>query len=255
MPRVLVLDQERENLEYFQNLFRKSKAECIITTNVDQALEYFWKWPADIAIVNFYTSKSDGISIIEEFKKIKENVRSILLLKRNTSDHLLNMVRSIGINHILNFPLQDEDVKPILHQESLLLGGETQTVPYDKWWLRHPRIKLNKMKIPVQVTNSSLESFPEVPTFEGVVLDISEYGMALKLPSAFARFLSPNEVLHVEFDYLRVPVAKKVTGVIVNSTMIDGNQREKPFHRVGLKLIERLPVKRVTKHLCLGQDL
>ena len=94
-----------------------------------------------------------------------------------------------------------------------------------------------------------------MPTFEGQLLDISDFGMALKLPSAFARFLNRNEVLHVEFEYLKVPVAKRVTGIIVNTSMMSGNQKEKPFHRVGIKLIERLPIKRVTKHLCLQSEI
>jgi CheY-like chemotaxis protein len=255
MPRVLILDHDRENIDYFQSLFKKSKAECLITKDVNDAIESFLKWPADLVIVNFFTSTRDGITVIEELKKIKQDVRSILLLKRDKSDHLLNMIRAIGINHILNTPLQDHDVKAVLQEESLFLDRSSSSISYDKWWLRHPRVKLNKMKIPVKVTNSSLENFPDVPTFQGTLLDISEYGMALKLPSAFARFLNSNEVLHIEFEYLKIPVAKRVTGVIVNSTMIQGNQREKPFHRVGLKLIERLPIKRMTRHLSVIQNL
>ena len=255
MPRVLILDPEKENTDYFQSLFRKSKAEVLITRDVYNALNAFWKNPFDLVIVNFFTPIKDGITIIEEFRKTNENVRSILLLKREKSEHLMNMVKAIGINHILTMPLSDEDVKSALQSESLINDPFTQPVPYEKWWLRNPRVKMGKMKIPVKVTNSSLDTYPDVPTFEGTLLDISEYGMALKLPSAFARFLNRNEVLHVEFEYLKVPVAKRVTGVIVNSAMMSGNQREKPFHRVGIKLIERLPIKRVTKHLCLQNEL
>ena len=116
----------------------------------------------------------------------------------------MNMVKAIGIDHILTTPLQDEEVKSILQTESLIDDPYTQPVPYEKWWLRNLRVKLGKIKVPVKVTNSSLDTYPDVPTFEGTLLDISEFGMALKLPSAFARFLNRNEVLHVEFEYLKV---------------------------------------------------
>ena len=54
MPRVLILDPEKENTDYFQSLFRKSKAEVLITRDVYKALDAFWKWPFDLVIVNFF---------------------------------------------------------------------------------------------------------------------------------------------------------------------------------------------------------
>ena len=88
MPRVLILDPEKENTDYFQALFRKSKAEILITRDVQKALDVFWKPPFDLVIVNFFILIKMGSPSLRSLEKLmKMFVQFFFSKERNPTTH------------------------------------------------------------------------------------------------------------------------------------------------------------------------
>jgi len=79
MARILILDDVPEAVKAIQIIVEKKGHEVFGYTEEDEAVEHIRAHPTDLAILDIKLKHRDGIEVLEEMKKIRPDLKTIML--------------------------------------------------------------------------------------------------------------------------------------------------------------------------------
>lgn len=111
MPKILIIDDEHDVIEFQKSYLQRRKYEVFTAINTPQALEAIKNNSPDIVFCDLrLETDTSGINIIAEAKKIKPNL--ILYLVTGIIDkEIESEAVAKGAKEVLHKPLSNEDLE------------------------------------------------------------------------------------------------------------------------------------------------
>lgn len=113
--RLLLVDDHAILLDGVKNLFDKEEDIAVVgmAANAELALEFLQKNEVDIVVTDFHMPGMDGLSLVHTIKKIRPDVKTIVLSMHDES-HLVKEILRAGINgYVLKKDTHKELLKAI----------------------------------------------------------------------------------------------------------------------------------------------
>ncbi|NQV55640.1 MAG: response regulator [Rhodospirillales bacterium] len=106
MPRVLVIDDDKEIRTIFQNMLRELGFDVAVAANGLKGLEKQRALPADILITDILMPEQDGIETIIEFSKEFPDTKIVAMSGggRTRNMDFLDLAKQLGADAILAKP-------------------------------------------------------------------------------------------------------------------------------------------------------
>ncbi len=103
-PRILIVDDELSICEVLSIALRKEGYDVATETNPRKALDRFRKDPFDLVIQDLKMPEMDGIELLREIKKAREDALVVVMTAYSSWDRAVEAMR-LGAFHYLNKPL------------------------------------------------------------------------------------------------------------------------------------------------------
>ncbi len=79
MPKILIVDDEKDVCDFIQNYFKKRKIDSVIAGNGGQALVMFSTYNPDLVLLDIKMNGMDGLQVLEQIKKEKPQAKVVML--------------------------------------------------------------------------------------------------------------------------------------------------------------------------------
>ena len=109
MHKVLIIDDEKDICFLISEILKDEKYLTYSALNSDEAISHFNKYNPDLVILDVWLSNSklDGIEILKEFKKIKNNIPVIIISGHGTVDLAVRAIKN-GAYDFLEKPFNSD---------------------------------------------------------------------------------------------------------------------------------------------------
>jgi two-component system nitrogen regulation response regulator NtrX len=109
MYKVLIIDDEKDICYLISEILKDEKYLTYSALDSNQAISYFNKYNPDLVILDVWLSNSklDGIEILKEFKKIKNNIPVIIISGHGTVDLAVSAIKN-GAYDFLEKPFNSD---------------------------------------------------------------------------------------------------------------------------------------------------
>ena len=96
MYKVLIIDDEKDICFLISEILKDEKYLTYTAENSNEAISYFIKYNPDLVILDVWLSNSklDGIEILKEFKKIKNNIPVIIISGHGNVDLAVRAIKN-----------------------------------------------------------------------------------------------------------------------------------------------------------------
>lgn len=98
--KILVVDDDDVELKLLERNIKKLGANCILTKNSHEVKNLLLKEQPDLILTDLMMPKKDGITILNEAKKIDPNIIVIILTAYGTIDSAVNAVKAGAFDYI-----------------------------------------------------------------------------------------------------------------------------------------------------------
>ena len=120
MARILVIDDEKEFLEFLREFLEEYGYEVVTAENGIEAIQLYKHIPADIVITDLLMPQKDGEETILELQQINQKVKIIVITGGGDisgEDHI-QLLESFNVDHAFLKPFNPERLLTVL-KESL----------------------------------------------------------------------------------------------------------------------------------------
>jgi DNA-binding NarL/FixJ family response regulator len=120
--RLLLVDDHAILLDGVKNLLDKEDGLSVVglATDAEKALEFLKKNEVDIVITDFHMPGMDGLSLVHTIKRLKPQIR-IIVLSMHDESHLVKEILRAGIN---GYVLKKDTHKELLQAIREVHGGK-----------------------------------------------------------------------------------------------------------------------------------
>jgi two-component system response regulator (stage 0 sporulation protein F) len=109
MSVVLVVDDEQEIVDFLCNFLRRFNISSLKATNGKKAIGIFKKLKPDWVFLDIKMPGMDGIEVLKEMKKIKPDIRVIMITGKKEKD-LQEKAKRLGVIDYIVKPLDLEEL-------------------------------------------------------------------------------------------------------------------------------------------------
>lgn len=125
MPKLLIVDDEVDVLEFAASFFRKRKIEVFTAASGIESLVVFGKQKTDLVLLDINMADMDGFETLRRLKELDKDVRVIMVTGRKPEeDESLARCQQLGSLDYIHKPLQLEELERIvlkaLNKEKLI---------------------------------------------------------------------------------------------------------------------------------------
>lgn len=118
MPKLLIVDDEVDVLEFAANFFRKRNIEAITASGGEEALSIVEKEKPDLVLLDIKMEGIDGVETLRRIKQINKDTKVIMVTGRKPDEEgIFEKCRQLGAVDYIHKPLQlDEFERIVLRQ-------------------------------------------------------------------------------------------------------------------------------------------
>ncbi len=109
MARILVIDDDIATCNLFSRVLQKEGLEVASEKNPLVALDYFSNNNIDIVITDFYMPEMNGLELLDEIKKMKDDVDVIVMTAYATVDNAVDAMKKGAYDYLVK-PLSNDDL-------------------------------------------------------------------------------------------------------------------------------------------------
>jgi len=102
---VLVVDDDRITTAILKNMLTKYADDVIIASNGEEGLAHFQKYRPDIVLSDINMPKMGGLEMVEQIRKLDENVKIAIFTNFENRDILLKAIQ-YGVNQFFSKPFE-----------------------------------------------------------------------------------------------------------------------------------------------------
>ena len=110
MARILILDDVPEAVKAIQKILEKRGHEIFGYTEEDEAIAHIRSNPLDLAILDIKLKHRDGVEVLEEMKRIRPELKTIMLTGYPTHRSAAESTR-LGADAYCIKPIDREDLE------------------------------------------------------------------------------------------------------------------------------------------------
>ncbi len=111
MPRILIIDDEKDIRDLLRVLLETKGYEVVEAENGDEGLRVFRSMPIDLVMTDILMPEKEGLSTIMDLKKTNSQLKIIAMSGGAfQSGQYLNFARKFGADRILEKPFDVETV-------------------------------------------------------------------------------------------------------------------------------------------------
>ncbi len=110
MARILILDDVPEAVKAIQKILEKRGHEIFGYTEEDEAIAHISSNPLDLAILDIKLKHRDGVKVLEEMKRIRPELKTIMLTGYPTHRSAAESTR-LGADAYCIKPIDREDLE------------------------------------------------------------------------------------------------------------------------------------------------
>lgn len=123
MPKILIVDDEKDVRDFIQNYFKKRKIDSVIASNGGQALVMFSTYNPDLVLLDIKMNGMDGLQVLEQIKKEKPETKVVMLSGVEAQD-AVDKSKQLGALDFIHKPLELKELEKVI---SILLDkGEAK---------------------------------------------------------------------------------------------------------------------------------
>ena len=119
MPRILIIDDEREMRSLLREVFQSKGYKVVEAANSENGLKVFQSTPVDLVMTDILMPEKEGLSTIMELKKKNPELKIIAMSGGAVkSANYLEFARKLGADKVLQKPF---DLRSVLQAVKDLL--------------------------------------------------------------------------------------------------------------------------------------
>ena len=118
MARILIIDDEKDFLEYLKDLLVDEGYEIITALNGIEAIELYKKKPVDIVITDLLMPEKDGEETILELQGINPQVKIVVITGGgdiSAEDHI-QLLESLNVKHAFLKPFNSDRLLTVIKE-------------------------------------------------------------------------------------------------------------------------------------------
>jgi len=118
MPKLLIVDDETDILEFAANFFRKRKVEVFTAPNGEQAVSMALSHKPNLVLMDIGMSGIDGIETLKRMKEMDCNTKVIMVTGREPQeDASFNKCMELGAMGYIHKPLELDELEKVVLKE------------------------------------------------------------------------------------------------------------------------------------------
>ena len=115
MPKLLIVDDESDVLEFAANFFRKRKIDVTIATGGEDALSKIETETPDLMLLDIQMEGISGIETLERLRQMNNNIKVIMVTgKAPMADGTLEKCLSLGALDYIHKPLKLDELERVV---------------------------------------------------------------------------------------------------------------------------------------------
>lgn len=108
--KVLIVDDESEVVSFLGALFDRMEIDNVKALSGEEAMAIFKSQPIDFVFLDIKLKSMDGLTVLEEFKKISPAVPVVMITGRNDVEYKLR-AKTLGALDYITKPLDMKELK------------------------------------------------------------------------------------------------------------------------------------------------
>ncbi len=116
MPKLLIVDDETDVLEFAQNFFLRRKIDTAVAAGGKEALEIIKKDKPSLVLLDIRMEDMNGLDVLSQIKKIDSNIKVIMVSGVEESDAMAK-AKNLGALSFIHKPLVLDELESIVLKE------------------------------------------------------------------------------------------------------------------------------------------
>ena len=116
MPKLLIVDDERDITEFARNFFRKRDIDVYTSSSGDEALKIIHDEHPDLVLLDVRMEKMSGIEVLQRLKENEKDIK-IIMVSGVEEPEVVTEAKRLGVLGFIHKPLVIDELEKIVLKE------------------------------------------------------------------------------------------------------------------------------------------
>lgn len=115
MVKILIVDDEKDIMEFAANFFRRKKIKVITAGSGEEAINLVSTEKPQIVLLDIKMKGMDGIEVLENIKKLHKNIEVIMVTGKNPEEEdAFKRCKELGAVNYVHKPLELDELDEVV---------------------------------------------------------------------------------------------------------------------------------------------